>query len=106
MYFHSGPDIGLPDEKWLRKACGRATAVTLYTYGGSAADMWWKQNESLVARLNNLAVYNVQQETSKALAKLAERNMSFSASIQEGAMMFSSDAEMVSVELVTYKSAV
>ena len=68
--------------------------------------MWWKQNESLVARLNNLAVYNVPQETSKALAKLAERNMSFSASIQDGAMMFSSDAEMVSVELVTYKSAV
>jgi len=51
-------------------------------------------------------VYNVPQETSKALAKLAERNMSFSASIQDGAMMFSSDAEMVSVELVTYKSAV
>ena len=97
-------DVGLPDEKWLRKACGRSTAVTLYTYGGSAADMWWKQNESLVARLNNLAVYNVPQETSKALAKLAERNMSFSASIQDGAMMFSSDAEMVSVELVAFKT--
>ena len=98
-------DIGLPDEKWLRKACGRSTAVTLYTYGGSAAEMWWKQNEALVARLNNLAVFNVPQEMTKALAKLAERNMSFSASIQDGAMMFSSDAEMVSVELVQLKEA-
>ncbi len=98
-------DIGLPDEKWLRKACGRSTAVTLYTYGGSAAEMWWKANEALVARLNNLAVMNIPQEASKALAKLAERNMSFSVSIQDGAILFSGDTDMVAVELHTLKSA-
>ena len=97
-------DVGLPDEKWLRKACGRSAAVTLYTYGGSAAEMWWKQNESLLARLNNLAVMNIVQETTKALAKLAARNMSLSASIQDGALLFSNDAETVAVELVRLKS--
>ncbi len=97
-------DVGLPDEKWLRKACGRATRVTLYTYGGNAAEMWWKQNAPLVERLTNLSIINLPHESTKALAKLAERNMQFSASIQDGAMTFSSDAEMVSVEMVALKT--
>ena len=33
-------EVGLPDEKSLRKACGRATQVRLYTYGRGAAK-WW-----------------------------------------------------------------
>jgi YaeQ protein len=72
--------------------------------GGNAAEMWWKQNAPLVERLSNLSIINLPQESTKALAKLAERNMQFSASIQDGAMTFSSDAEMVLVEMVVLKT--
>ncbi len=30
-------DVGLPGEKRMRKACGRAEAVVVYSYGGRAA---------------------------------------------------------------------
>jgi len=37
-------DVGLPDEKLIRKACGRANRVVVYCYGGNAAKLWFEQN--------------------------------------------------------------
>src|SRR3989304_1427071 len=33
-------DVGLPDEKLIRKACGRAKQVVVYCYGGGTAAKW------------------------------------------------------------------
>lgn len=33
-------DVGQPDEKWTRKACGRAREVVLVAYG-RALEVWW-----------------------------------------------------------------
>jgi uncharacterized protein YaeQ len=98
-------EVGLPDEKWLRKACGRATRVQLYAYGGTQnVNVWWAQQEKFLARFDNLTAYSVPFEVTKALAKMAERSMSFSASIQDGVTMFSNDAETVAVELAVLKT--
>ena len=43
-------EVGLPDEKLLRRACGQAQQVVVYTYGGRAADLWWEQNRNKLAR--------------------------------------------------------
>ena len=34
-------EFGQADEKWLRKASGRAKAVQLFTYGGRSGPIWW-----------------------------------------------------------------
>jgi uncharacterized protein YaeQ len=94
-------EVGLPDEKWIRKACGRARRVSLYAYGGlHNVNIWWNQQQKQLARFENLHVFSVPLDATKALAKMAERSMSFTANIQDGAVMFSSDAEMVPVEMV------
>jgi len=49
-------DVGLPDEKWTRKACGRAEQVVVVSYGSRAADIWWEQNRAKLGKLANLAV--------------------------------------------------
>src|SRR6187401_1187912 len=46
-------DVGLPDEREVRKACGRAKQVKVYTYGRGAA-LWRAQNREAQARLANL----------------------------------------------------
>ena len=33
--------VGLPDEREVRKACGRAAEVVVFAYGDKAADVWW-----------------------------------------------------------------
>jgi uncharacterized protein YaeQ len=52
-------EVGLPDEKRIRRACGRARRVVVLTYGGRVADMWWQQNGSALQRNDNLTVINL-----------------------------------------------
>ena len=77
-------EVGLPDEKWVRKACGRAEQVVVLAYGGSRADAWWRQNGAALERCANLSVVAIDAEASAALARLAARTMRLSATVQDG----------------------
>ena len=96
-------DVGMPDEKLIRKACGRAKQVIVYAYGGRTAEMWFAQNSKLFERLNNLAVINLPQESTRAIAKLAQRNMQLQCTIQDGQVWLSDGNESASVERIVLK---
>jgi uncharacterized protein YaeQ len=83
-------EVGLPDERVLRKACGRSNQVALLTYGGRSADMWWDQNSRALLKLDNLIVINLP-ETEK-LANAISRNIDISCTIQDNEMLVSHDA--------------
>ena len=91
-------EVGLPEERRVRRASGVADRVFVYTYGGRGADLWWKQNATELARLANLTVVNLPYESTQALAKLAQRNMKLDCTIQEGQVWLSDGAESVAVE--------
>jgi uncharacterized protein YaeQ len=77
-------ETGLPDEKRIRRACGRARRVVVLTYGGRVADLWWQQNESALRRQDKLTILNLPAEESRALAALAERGMQLQCTLQDG----------------------
>jgi uncharacterized protein YaeQ len=52
-------DVGLPDEKAIRRACGRSRQVVVVSYGGRGADIWWRQNSEKLATLHNLRVLSL-----------------------------------------------
>ncbi len=91
-------EVGLPDEKWIRKACGRAEEVVVISYGGRTAEMWWEANKSKFARLDRLRVYNLSTESSQALAALASRGMRLQCSIQDGQIWITDTLQTVHVE--------
>lgn len=78
-------EVGLPDERRLRKACGRARKVVVYAYGERAARTWWQTNAPNLERLNNLRVREISDAVSEQLALLARRNMSLNCTIQDQA---------------------
>ena len=92
-------EVGLPDERIIRKASGRATQVVVVSYG-RAADIWWNQNRSQLQRLNNLTVLSLPPDATQALAALASRTMQLQCTIQEGHIMLTSDAGMIEIEPV------
>ena len=87
-------EVGLPDEKWLRKACARARQVILYAYGRTA-DGWWGQNRNRLSRLDNLRVFRLEPESTSAVAGLAERSMQLQCNVQDGEAWFGNGAEIV-----------
>ena len=76
-------DVGLPDEKTVRKASGRAEQVFVYAYG-RAADVWWDGNRKGLQRLDALTVVQLAPDTTRALADMAERTMQLQCNIQDG----------------------
>lgn len=93
--------VGLPDERAIRKACGRADKVVIISYG-RAADIWWNENKSKLTRLNNLTVLRLPTETTQELAKLVNRTMQLQCTIQEGHMMVTSADGVVEIEPVIW----
>jgi len=98
-------DVGLPEEKWLRKACGRSRQVVVLAYGASKADQWWKRNASELGRLDNLAVLALPAAAGAALAAMADRSMRFDVTIQEGQIWFGTGAEEASLQLDILKGS-
>ncbi len=78
-------EMGQPDERRLAKASGRAGRVTLYVYS-NAAPIWWAGVQNKVARLNNLAVWQLPAAQSQELARLADRSMQLQVTVQDGAI--------------------
>lgn len=97
-------DVGMPDEKLIRKACGRANQVIVYCYGGRVVEMWFTQNSGQFERLKNLTVIRLPVESTRAIAKMAQRNMQLHCTIQDGQVWLSNGDESVMIELVTLKA--
>jgi uncharacterized protein YaeQ len=96
-------DVGLPTEKNIRKACGRASQVVVILYGGRVADMWWEQNSKGLLKLYNLIVISLPETLT--LANLAGRNMSISCTIQDGQLLLSHDAGSVDISPIYLKTS-
>lgn len=94
-------ELGQPDESRLRKACNRARQVTLYTYGGRAVPLWQEKNRSKLNRLSNLTVIDLPADATEALARLAERNMNYQVTIQDGEVSFSNENALATITPVT-----
>ena len=98
-------DVGLPDEREIRKAAGRARAVKVYIYGGRTAAMWWAQNETALQRLGNVSVVEIPEAATEALSAGAERSMQIDCTIQEGGLWLSQGEETLHFEPVVLKAA-
>jgi uncharacterized protein YaeQ len=86
-------EVGLPDEREIRKAAGRARDVKVYLYGGRSADLWWNQNRAALERLENTAVIDVPQEITHAMKSMASRSMRLDCTIQEGEIWLASGGD-------------
>lgn len=97
-------EFGQADEKWLRKACGRAKQVQLFTYGGRSVPIWWQQNQQAFERYKNLAVINIAEESAKAMEIFVGRNMNLQVSISEGQIWLSNSEHSLLIEPEILKS--
>lgn len=77
-------DVGQPDERRMRKACGQSEQVVVYAYGGRGVDVWWARSGTALARFGNLAVIALGDATTAALTAMADRSMTLQLTVQDG----------------------
>lgn len=81
-------ELGQPNEKRIRKACGRAEHVMIFTYDFRKAKSWWEQTNKKVSRFTNLEVFHIESES---LDHMVQRTMKIQCNIQDGEMYISDD---------------
>ncbi len=91
-------EVGLPDERSIRRAAGRARRVMVLAYGGRAVDVWWAKEGPALARLDKLQVLALDAGQSAVLADMVERGMDLQCTIQDGHALLSDGSTTVSIE--------
>jgi len=89
-------DFGQVDEKRIRKACGKAEEVRVYTYNDRKSSIWWQQNQSKFARHKNLNIYHLQAEGAEILIN---RKMELQCSIDDDALLLTDEKNSLEVKV-------
>lgn len=91
-------EVGLPEERRVRRAAGRSPALAIFAYGERATQVWWAKNAQALARLPGLTVWAVSDRERDALAGLAARNARLQAIRQDGQITLGDGARFAVIE--------
>ena len=89
-------DLGQPDEKRIRKACGRAKQVIIYTYHERKAKVWWQQQQAKLKRFSNLKVLHMNAHGVDLMIK---RSMQLQCTIQDCEIYLNDDQSNLVITL-------
>jgi len=96
-------DLGQPDEKRIRKACGRAREVWIYSYNDRSARVWLQQLGDKLERFSNLHLIHLPERQIDPLTVLAQRNMQLQCTIQDQALWLGDTDQSFPVEPEVWK---
>ena len=90
-------ELGQPDESAVRRACGRAQQVTLVSYSGNSAEVWWNKNASSFARSKNLTVIDLDCGELDMATRFLQRTICLQVMIQESCCQLIGGGETVGI---------
>lgn len=97
-------DLGQPDEKRIRQACGKSKSVIIYTYNQRSATIWWSQIKEKIERFKNLSIFNLSVENIEELENLVNRTIELQCTIQDGQVWLSNNALTMQIEKEEWKN--
>ncbi|NQY54445.1 MAG: YaeQ family protein [Campylobacteraceae bacterium] len=94
-------DLGQPDAKRIKKACGRSEKVIIYTFKESLSSTWFKQIENSLIRFKNLQVIYLNIDGDIEL--LHNRSMNIQCNILDNELTLISEDKSVIITQEIYK---
>jgi len=98
-------DLGHPDEKRIRKACGRSRKVIIYIYQRNAGLVWWEQIKNRLSRFDNLSICSIDDQAVASLAAFSQRTMRLQCTIQDHAVFISDGEQALEITPETWLAA-
>lgn len=99
-------DLGTPDEKRIRKACGLSREVIVYAYNERSAHLWWEKHQNQLQRHANLAVCMFDDLTRDAIGDLVSKSMQLQITIQDNDVFLGDTTNTIAFSTVTLKQGV
>ncbi|HDY91419.1 MULTISPECIES: YaeQ family protein [Pseudoalteromonas] len=91
-------ELGLPDEKRLKKACNKSKKVVLYTYGENNQAIWWQKHQPKLYEFKNLSIFSLDYAATQALAALVDRGIKLAITIQDGEVWVNTDTTNIEIK--------
>ena len=98
-------ELGLPDERRIRQICSKANKVTIYTYHGNQALLWFESIENKVQRFDHLNIIHFSVKDTHLLEAFAEKGMNLNISIEDNDIWISNETERICVEYLVVKGS-
>ncbi|MDQ6962294.1 MAG: YaeQ family protein [Mariprofundaceae bacterium] len=92
-------ELGLPDEKRIKKACVQSEEVVLYAYGDRTLNLWWEKNKHYCQRFDHLKVLALSDDMTSQLVTMAQKNMDVQCHIEDHQVWFSDGENRFLVEI-------
>lgn len=86
-------DLGQPDEKRIRQACGKAKNVYVYSYQLAAAMAWWKGLSHKTRTRPGLQMRQLIVSGETPLGALISRSMQISCTIEDDEVFLAGEAD-------------
>lgn len=86
-------ELGQPDEKRLRKACGRAQQVQVYSYQQKSGQVWWQQLSARTKKSDNFSATQLAIKNDHLIDNFITRQMQLNCTIQDGSIWLTNGSE-------------
>lgn len=96
-------ELGQPDEKRIRQACGKAKHVVIISYGDRKAEPWWQKNSDALNRCRNLTVLYIPLANGSELSAMVNRTMQLQFTIDDGQVWINSGERNIDIIPVAWK---
>ncbi len=93
-------DLGLPDEKRIKKALGRSKHVSIFTYNSFKAKVWFDKLKSTILAHPKIAVYHLQENYPDQLLQLVEKAMILNCVIEDECIFLSNNNLRVQINVL------
>ncbi|HIP11862.1 MAG TPA: YaeQ family protein [Arcobacter sp.] len=94
-------DLGQPDEKRIKKACGRSDKVIIYTFKENVSSTWFNQIKNSLNRFNNLQI--IYLNINGNIEELCKRSMNIQCNISDNELTLIDENNSVVITQEIYK---
>lgn len=93
-------ELGLPDAKRIKQACGKSQKVKVFTYHQDRAVEWYKKIKDQFQNNQKLEVYHLNVVENGPIDSFVTKSMDLNCLIQDGFIYLSNDERRVGVSIV------
>lgn len=92
-------EIGIPDEKRIRQACGKSQKVSIFTYHPKKAVEWYEKIKSKLIGNKKVDIFHFNIIENGPVDKFVEKGMRLSCTIEDNLMHLGNDDERICIEV-------
>lgn len=96
-------ELGLPDNKRIRQACGKSDLVKVFTYQENQAEAWYQSNKSDFEKNKKLEVYNLSVVENGPIDSIVTKSMKLGCIIEDQHMYLSDDGQRIGIAIQKIK---